>query len=366
VSDIALSPSSKSLTFEPIQRVYTVCGEDADLIADAVQAIRSAAISDDCGDFDWEEFDAGSANVEDILASAYRAPVVSQRRLVVVHQAELFGKADRKAAADRLAEGIHSLPGLSCLVLVAKSDGASGKPRSAAINAALDRAVRSVGAIVRCSALDVPGLIEWASLFVRDCGKELTRKGAQRLVASGDDRTAIRHALEKLVAYVGERSIINEADVDAVVGQAPEDVMFRLVDAVSGRRASDALLLLRRAAAFETRAQALASKLVALLTRQMRLLWQARELNAEGIALGRLRDTAAQLAGDLPQDGSIASVAWKAPALGRDAARWTRDELVQALELLIECDAGNKGEEIGASDTMANLELLVVRLCGSG
>lgn len=365
MNDILLTALSQPNWLEPLGRAYIICGDDEQLADEAVEAIRARTIKDDIGDFDWECLDATTTGVQDIVASAQRIPVISERRLVVVSEAQVYAKPERKQDAGRLAAAIAALPAASCLVLVARGVG-GGRAKASALTAAVDRAVREVGAIVRCCSLDGAGLADWAVAYARQHGKELARPAAQRLTVSGEDRIGVRHSLDKLIAYVGERTGISVRDVDAVVAHAPEDVMFKLIDAVSARRTADALVLLRRAAQYESKTPALAAKLIALLGRQLRLLWQVRELVADGIAANRLRDAVATLQDDLPQEASIASLAWKAPALARDAARWSRKELADAVRLLVECDAANKGEEAGSADTMANLEELVVRLCAAG
>ncbi len=362
MSEIALTALSDASWLDPLQRAYLIWGDDDDLMAQATDAIKRRIIEDDLGEFDWERLDASRTGVEDMLASANRIPIASERRLVVVYEAQLYAKAERKNDAARLANGIRALPPASCLVLVAAGLG-SGRSKSSALTPAIDKAVREVGATVKCSALDGPGLADWAARYARESGKELHKQAALRLVASGEDRVGLRHSLEKVIAYVGERKAIEVRDIDAVVGQAPEDVMFRLIDAVSGRRTSDALVLLRRASQFEAKAPALAAKFIALLNRQLRLLWQARELVADGVPTGRLKDAIASRGVDLPREASIASIAWKAPALARDSGKWSRAELAEAVRLLVECDAANKGEESGSADSMSNLEQLVVRLC---
>ena len=362
MGDIALTVLSGAKWLELLERVYLVFGDDEALVTEAVEAIRRRAVTDDLGDFDWERLDASSADIDEILASANRIPVASERRLVVVTEAQLYAKPERKQEAARLAKAVRALPQASCLVLVARSV-VSGRSKSGVLPSVLEKAIREVGAIVRCSALDAAGMADWAVRYAREFGKDLHRPAAQRLVAPGDDRIGLRHSLDKLIAYVGDRSAIGLDDVDAVVAQAPEDVMFRLIDAVSGRRVGDALVLLRRAAQFETKAPTLAAKFTALLLRQLRLLWQAKELVADGVAPNRLKDAVGAYEADLPREGSITSIAWKAPALARDASRWSRSDIADAVRLLVECDAANKGEESGSADTMANLEQLVVRLC---
>ncbi|MBM3494767.1 MAG: hypothetical protein FJX72_10705 [Armatimonadetes bacterium] len=132
---------------------------------------------------------------------------------------------------------------------------------------------------------------------------------------------------------------------------------------MAARRTADALVLLRRAARYEMRSQSLAPKVISLLARQLKLMWQVNELKAQGVGAGRLRELPQDVAAQLPKDGSIVPMAWRAGIIARDAGRWGRADLVRAFGLLVACDAANKGEEAGSFDTMANLEGLVVELC---
>ncbi|NLH98785.1 MAG: DNA polymerase III subunit delta [Chthonomonadales bacterium] len=362
MSDIMLTAASHEDWLAELHRAYIIYGEDADLIREAVGMLKLHVLGSAGGDFDWEELDAGSCSPEDVLASAQRVPVMADRRVVLVQGAEVYAKAERRAEASRLAGAVPNLPAASCLVFVVRQSDASRR-RSAVLTPDLDGAVRAAGRIVRCAQLEGPALAEWAQAYVGRFGKSIARAAVQRVVADVAERHAVKEELDKLVAYVGDRDTIDISDVRELIGEAPEDVMFRLVDAVSARNGSDALVLLRQAARYEGRAQTLAAKLIALLTRQFRLLLQARELVEMGVPIQRMRRLPADVEAELPGETSLASMAWKAGAIARDADGWTVEEIADALGQLVECDAANKGEEAGSSDPMANLEMLVVTLC---
>lgn len=365
--ELTLTPGYGDAWLSKRHRVYMIHGEDGKMIADAVEALRQRVVEPANADFDLDELDAETVTINEIIGSVMREPLLGDTRAVVVRSCESFRRRERSRDADRLSEAIAGLGDRSCLVLVKAADEPGGRKAATALTAKLDAAVKAGGLMVRCPALDASGLAEWMATYAARAGKEISRGAAARLsqMRSGD-RVALCHELEKVMAYVGDRPRIEVADVEAVTSENPEDVMFRLVDAVSARKTAEALVLLRKAIRFESRAQTLAGRFLSLLSRQLRFVYQARELDALGIRASAVGSAPTELTSQLPSEGSLASMAWKARSYARDAAHWPRKDLVQAMRLIMECDAANKGDQQGSEDPVANLETLIVRLCDRG
>jgi len=364
MGEVTLLPTSGDGWLHERQRAYLICGEDERGVLEAARALRARYMPSDAADFDLDEIEAESASVEDIITSVQREPTLGDLRMVILGSAEVFRRRELARAAERLAETIRHLGPRSCLVMVKRPDASSGKRGAALLTPALDAAVREVGLVVRCPVLDEKAMADWIDAYVAAAGKRITSDAAQRLASRGiTDRIAVAHDLDRLIAYVGSRPSIEAADVQAVVAQDPEDVIFRLVDAISARRSGEALSLLRAAARYESRTQVLAGRLLSLLDRQFRLLYQARELSALGIGMSELKSLPDGVAAELPAESSLVSMAWKARSYARDATQWSRADICRAFGLLVACDAANKGDESGNEDVLANLEELVVSLC---
>ena len=154
-------------------------------------------------------------------------------------------------------------------------------------------------------------------------------------------------------------------DVEAVCSYDAEDVMFKLVDAVSQKNADRALRLLQEVLRYDTKPQGVAGRLLSLLNRQVRLLWQARELMERRIESQAVRNLPADASAELPAEGAITQMAWKAGDLFRMARGWSRTSLLRAFDLLLSCDLANKGGEEGTGEVVTNLELLIARLCSA-
>lgn len=364
--ETAYNRHSPASLLSPIQPVYAFWGEDDRQKDEAIAYLRKAIVEPGFEEFDSEVLDAGVVTAEDILSAVSQVPMGSSRRLVVVQGAEVYRRREKSAEAQRLAEGIHSLGASSCLVLrVGAAEDEKGRGKTI-LTAKLDEAIRTRGATVQCRALANSDLLEWLTSEAAAAGKQIDTNAGQRLMeAARGDRTILRSELEKTICFVGEAPRITLADVETVCSFDPEDVMFKLVDAITRQDANSALRLLRELLRYDPKPQSVAGRLLALLTRQFKLLWQAQELQRCGINAGTVRNLPLEVAGELPSEASIVGMAWKAPDLFRAARRWDRRRLADAFDRLLECDLANKGSGEGSEDVVTNVELLILRLCGA-
>ncbi len=361
--EAAYSPAEAERLFEPIQRAYLFYGEDDPQKDEAFALLRAKAIDESFADFDLEQIDADSTSADRILSAAALAPFASPVRLVLVRRAEVFRKRDMAGEAERLAVGIASIGPGTCLVLRAGAQE-EGYRSKTALHPKLDAAIKEAGAVIQFRAFGEDQLVDWAIAEARTAGKQMTEEAAQLLVQkSGANRAALRNELEKAICYAGDSASIGAKAIEAILSHNPEDVTFKLVDAISQRNPDRALSLFAELLRYDTKPQSVAGRLLALLARQYGLLWQARELSQRGISSQNLKNLPPEIAAELPSEGSITSLTWKANELFRSARSWNRESLARAMELLVECDVNNKGGGEGSEDVVGNLEVLIINLC---
>jgi DNA polymerase-3 subunit delta len=131
---------------------------------------------------------------------------------------------------------------------------------------------------------NLPG---WIARRVRKQGGDLSRTAAGMLAQLvGADMRLLDQEIDKLLVYADGRQVTGE-DVQALVSRAREAVVFDLVDAIGHRQAARALELQHQliddgeAPLF----------LLAMLGRQVRLLIQIKELQAQGVSQPELTKT---------------------------------------------------------------------------
>jgi DNA polymerase III subunit delta len=364
------SGAASALWTAGIQPVYLLHGEEDRLKEEAAAALTGRIVDPDFADFDREALAADSVDAPSVLAAAGQAPFGSERRLVIVRGVEQWRDRGRQAEADRLAEGLASLPATACVVLIVKSGEDEGR-RKTAVSAKLDAAAKKLGALVICPALKGEGLADWVIARARNEGKRIAPDAVQALIAAvGSEMRPLEMEIAKLVCYVGDRDAITERDVATVVSAGPEDVMFATIDAICRRQTDRALLLLAELHRHDPKPQAVAGKLLALLARQYRMLWQAKFLAEQRVSPRDVRALPPELAAELPSESNIAQLAFKAADLFALSRAYSWEAITGALEKLLLCDLANKGgvtDETGAfgTDPAANLQLLVLDLSGA-
>src|SRR5205085_8206266 len=126
-------------------------------------------------------------------------------------------------------------------VLIAGAGEDGGRAKTA-LTSKPDTAIRKQGALVRFAPLSDAGLAKWVRGEATRAGKEIEDAAVELLIrASHGNRATLACELEKAICYAGDARVVSLAAVEATCSYDPEDVMFRLVDAVSARNADRAL-----------------------------------------------------------------------------------------------------------------------------
>ncbi len=371
MAELTYRIGSASALWKPeLQPIYLFFGEEDQMKEEAINALVKHIIDPDFADFDLEKLHANDAGADAILAAVGQVPFGSERRLIVVRGMEQWRERGKQAEAEKLAEGIGRLSSTSCLVLVASAEEDEDK-RKTGVTVKLDNAVKKAGAMVACRGIKGEGLVAWVTDRVKREGKRISPDATEQLVqAVGTEMRLLEQEILKLVSFVGEKETITPHDVGIVVASSPEDVMFAVIDAITRRQTDRALTLLGELHRYDPKPQGVAAKLLALLARQYRMLWQAKFLAEKRVNPREVRSLPAELSAELPTEGNIAQLAFKAADLFAMSRNVTWDELTDALELLLLCDLANKGGVTGegemfGADLIGNLQMLVMSLTGT-
>ncbi len=173
---------------------------------------------------------------------------------------------------------------------------------------AFAKAVKKQGGLVVCQRPKVDGDARGAAAgeLVREVVEEARRLGleippdaALELAGrTGNDLLLLHNELQKLALYRGGPGRIARSDVEALVPRSAAWDQFQLFQEVATGRVSDALRRLRgmfaegttdRSGRRTTDGRSIASSLLALLGRRLRLLARYRRLSARGLAKEELQ-----------------------------------------------------------------------------
>ncbi|HEX8464428.1 MAG TPA: DNA polymerase III subunit delta [Abditibacterium sp.] len=371
------------------RRVYGVLG-DAYLQHRVVEALLGWSLDADARDFNLDTLDGEGAKISDVLALAGNLPFLSERRAVVVKRAEKLegvgksdGDGDKKgkksgtSGAQKLAEGLKTLPPSTVLILARtpETPEPGDKPTGRCLSAPLDKVIDEVGLVIDCTIDPKNSGLATALVEAEATAREipLGRGAAQHLVERcGNDIARLLSELEKCALSAGWGEAVSPQIIDEMTQKSPHETVFDLTDAIGARRGAHALALLREL----IEAGEPPELMLSLLVRHLRQLLQARTFLDAGLSLDAslARRLPPALAAQLPQDGrdnlalALQSQSWMAKRLATQARQFSVSQLQRALENALEADLMLKGiEGDGGFESKkapaAAMELLVARLC---
>jgi len=259
-----------------IQKIRENLGENQD------KAVRSFHAFLKLSGFAWEDLQgAGWQKISDEQwARAVENDPGDDRRTWLPRIVEICagrgmtsgGDADLSDSFEKLLAG--GLPAGNCLILTAEAADKRKK-----IFKVIDRTgvVLHFGKIKETATRET--LKSEAKKLLDGCGKSLT-SGAWAALGkkTGFQLRPSLNELQKLVVFAGEKTMIDEEDVETVVGKTKEDRVFDLTNAMSEKNAKAALLAL----------QALLDQgepplmILSMISREIRLLLQASILTQSG------------------------------------------------------------------------------------
>jgi DNA polymerase-3 subunit delta len=309
-------------------------GEETYLLDRTVQRLRDVVVPEEARDFNYHLYHGKETPAEIILDTALTLPVFSTHRLVLVREAQDLTAASLDAFLPYLTDPAPET------ILVFTADKIDGRKK-------FFQEFKKRGVLLEFKRLydnQIPA-------FVRDQAKAAGRSLTEDALALfcrrvGSSLQEVNGELNKLFAYLGERTLADVADVSAVVSDTRVDSIFELTNAIGARNRGEALRLLSRLLVEGT----VPLVVLTMLVRHFRQLWQTRELLDQGVGS---KDIARQI-GINPYfvDGLVSQARRFSPARYR-----------QIFMLFLEVDLGLKSS---GAHPAAMLEKLILDVMENG
>lgn len=350
-------------TIEPVLRAYLFEGREESQKQEILNKLVAQLSDEGVGGFDVEVLEGQTLTSQRFFTATDVPPFASEKRIVIVKRANTIPSAEQEIIAEKLSKLPESAVSI---FLVPAPELKDGKPKAgSAVVAKLSKAISAVGAVVSFAALRPDDAIQAAARKVTEYGKKIDGQAARRLVDRvGNDLSILDSEIRKLIDYTGERTSITVKDVELVTEQKPEERIWKLMDAIGARKTPLALSMLRETLESGGTVDSEAPRLLAMILRQLRLIWQARTLADKGWRLQGAPDQAMDL---LPSDNNVIVFcrrqSFQAPRLQEQARNFTLADLRQCFEYCAAADLAIKGIEGEIEDSAITLELLIINLC---
>lgn len=303
-------------------KVYLLTGDQEYSIIQAKKLLVSAMVQED-DEMNFTEYRTEKVDLSELEAQINTFPFFAEKRVIVLDRTDVM-----KEDADHLIDIMESMPDTSCMIFIQPDVD----KRSKVFKWIKKNAYVAEFSMNKKSDTDT---IKAIAAFLNRAGKQIRESDAHAIAArTGNDLFDVKNEVDKLIAYVGDRNVIETADIEAVIVKEAEDHIFEMVDAIAfGNREKamecyDQLLWLKEAPA----------RTIVLLYRHFRQLLLIKSMNAAG----------------MPESEMISKAGIRSFALKRyysQLRRFSLDQIKDAMELCLEMDRSFKAGEI--SDQLA-------------
>ncbi len=311
--------------------IYFLAGEERLLIDRLVAKIRGKVLAGGAAEFNHDQVGAKETGGGAIVQLARTVPMMGDRRLVEVQNAEGLAAKDYEQLLPYVENPVSST------ILIFTATKVDGRLK---FFKALDKA----GYLGRFDPVRGAPMLRFLDSEAKRLGARLGPGVAELLVdLVGSDFLALASAVEKLCLFVGEGGVVDAEQVDSVVAQTRQAVIFELTDAVGAGNLGSALSSLQNL----LQAGEPQQRILFMIARQYRLIWRALDAMAEGARGGDLA-------------GAIGVPPFVARKIGDQARRFDVHTIHEAHAEIYRADRALKSSRLPRN---LILERLVMGLC---
>lgn len=301
--------------------VFLFFGPEHHLADDAVRLVTDHYLDAANRDFNFLKLDAKDMDSGRLANELNSLPFFSDYRVLVIKNAEKYFGTPKKRSQDEedlLVDWLENPNPACCAIFVMEKKPDSRKR--------VYKRLQAAGAIVEFSQLKDYQLSKWVKDQVESSGRLITTEALNYLVAgTANDLSLFEKELEKLSLYAPEAKEITLDMVQMTVSLTAGVGIFDLVDAVTQKRVSKGVDLLREM----LDAGEPPVYILFMLARQYRLILAVKSLLSQGFSEKQIQ-------------GKLSLHPFALKKILYQEKNLTEEELNQGLRYLLETDVGLK------------------------
>ncbi len=335
----ALRTAFDAGSFDP---VYVFFGDEDYIKEEVLRLLLGRAVDPAMREFNVDIRHGGELDAAGLRGLLEQLPMMAERRVIVVREAQALKKAPRVVLDQYLGKPSHDL--VLVLMLPAGEDP--------------DKTWMACGTTCEYKPLSEDGVIKWIAHHLQETLHGRIAPDAAALLVShvGNDLGQLSGELDKLLSYANGGEITTEA-VQAVVGIRRGETLADLLDCVAARNAPGALVMLPRVMAQPKTTGV--SVVIALTVQTFALAWGGAA-RAGGMSTGTLSRAYFDL---LKEGGAFVGRPWGEAIQHwmKAIPQWDAPRCDRALTLLLTTDQALKDTRASSEEQV--LETLVLTLC---
>jgi DNA polymerase-3 subunit delta len=232
--DISLEELKSSIQNKKFKPLYYFFGEEDYLIDELTKLIVKNSMDESTKSFNLDVIDANSVNAKELVALASSYPMMSDRRVIIVRDANRFFMSETNR---EIMQRYFQNPSMTTIMVMVgnKPDGRTGVMKT----------LKENGILLEFKSLYDNQVPAWITKHVGDFGKIISSEGAELLAQYvGSSMREIHSELEKLSIYVANKSTIDEQDVNALIGVSKVYNVFALQKSIGEKNISKSMIIL--------------------------------------------------------------------------------------------------------------------------
>ncbi len=256
---------AKDIQKHQFRPIYLLSGEETYLTKQFCSRLADAIAGDDT--MNVHRFQEKNPDILEIISLAETMPFFAESRLIIIENSGFF-KRDSSKLADYLSE----MPETTHIIF--REDEIDKRNR-------LFKKVKELGYFAEMKRQTDAELERWIFTILQKEQINLTRSTMSYLLETiGTDMNIIRNELDKLIAYLGEKKVLEPADIDKICSRQISGQIFEMIDAMSSKNRKKAFQLYYDLIALKEPPM----RILFLITRQYLQLYQIKEMQKQGLS----------------------------------------------------------------------------------
>jgi DNA polymerase III subunit delta len=330
----------KQINKGTVSPVYVCYGNESYLIQELIEKLTDKLIDPEQRTFAVSKYDLAETPVEVIIEEAETLPFMAERKIVVASNALFLTGAKESTKVehklDKLVDYLKSPAEFSVVVFTVEADKLDERKK-------IVKSLKEADVLVPCSVLSSDELTSFVQAEAEKAGFRFAPGVVEQLITySGTGLQALQKEIEKCALYIGPGGTLTSADLEQLVTRTVEQNIFLLIEHIVQLKLDQAFTMLNEL----IRRKEEPIKIVALIARQFRIMFQVKDLSQQGYSQQQM---ASQL-GLHPYAVKIAA---------GQANRFEMKRLAAILRQLGELDYQMKSGKI---DKVLGLEMFLLKL----
>ncbi|SFL33581.1 DNA polymerase III, delta subunit [Paenibacillus sp. 1_12] len=324
-------------TFAPL---YVCFGTESYLIQEFLQKLTSNLIDPQDAAFAVSRYDLAETSIDRVIEEAEELPFIGPRKLLVATNALfLTGAKDSSKVEhkpERLLEYLKSPADFSVIVLTVGAEKLDERKK-------LVKSLKEKDYLISCASLSADELGQWLKGEADKAGITFA-SGVQEqfIMYTGTNLQTLSSELDKCAMFVGRGGTITTEILDQLVTRSIEQNIFLLIEHIVQLKLDKAFTMLAEL----LRRKEEPIKIMALIARQFRIMYQVKDLQQQGYS----------------QQQIASQISLHPYAVKIAAGQSNRFEVSQLLNILDQLSDLDYQMKSGKIDKALGLELFLLKL----